>query len=359
MIHVVIGTKAQLVKMASVLSAMQVRKVPYNFIFTGQHHETMDALRENFKLPPPNVTLHSGKDITSIPSMLVWLIKILWQTLFNRKEIFGNDKHGAVLVHGDTFSTLLGALMGKLAGLKVGHVESGMRSFNYFHPFPEEITRVLTFYLTDIFYCPGPIAFQNIQKFKGVKLDTEFNTLIDSLDAARANFDTMEVDIPGRKYCVVTTHRFENIFNKTVLEQNLQFIRMAADKMLTIFIMHPITEQRLRKHGLLDALKSHPNIECRPRYDYFRFMKLVYFSEFLISDGGSNQEECWFMGKPCLLLRKVTEHPEGLDTNVVVSRYSPDIVRQFIDNYEKHISEPLLGVNSPSVKIVDSLAKYY
>ena len=83
MIHVVIGTKAQLVKLAPVLSALQVRKVPYNFIFTGQHHETMDALRENFKLPPPNVTLHSGKDITSIPSMLVWLIKILWQTLFN------------------------------------------------------------------------------------------------------------------------------------------------------------------------------------------------------------------------------------------------------------------------------------
>jgi UDP-N-acetylglucosamine 2-epimerase (non-hydrolysing) len=337
MIHVVIGTKAQLVKMAPVLVELKSRNLNYNFIFTGQHQETMEALRGNFNLADPDITLHSGKDITSIPSMLIWIIRILWQTLTNRKKIFKGDKNGVVLVHGDTFST---------------------RSFDFFHPFPEELTRVLTFYLTDIYFCPGATATANVSKFSGLKINTEFNTLIDSLEAARKNFDNLVVDVPAEKFCVVTTHRFENIFNKKVLEHNLTLILLAADKLKTIFIMHPITEQRLKLHGLLDALKQHPNIECRPRYDYFRFMKLVYFCEFLISDGGSNQEECWFMGKPCLLLRKVTEHPEGLDTNVVVSKYSTEIVQEFINNYEKHISEPLLGVVSPSKKIIDSLLGY-
>jgi UDP-N-acetylglucosamine 2-epimerase (non-hydrolysing) len=358
LIHIVIGTKAQLVKMAPVMVELQKRGIAYNFIFTGQHHETMDALRGNFELPSPDITLHEGKDITSIFQMFLWILKLLTQTLTNRHRIFKGDRNGIVLVHGDTFSTLLGAMMGKLARLKVGHVESGMRSFNYLHPFPEELTRVLTFYLTDIYYCPGETAVENLANFRGEKINTRYNTLIDSLNAARSRFDTIEVDIPDEPYAVVTTHRFENVFKQQVLAHNLKLIMKAAERMKTIFIMHPITVERLELYGLLDQLKQATNIECRPRYDYFRFMKLVYHSEFLITDGGSNQEECWFLGKPCLLLRKVTEHHEGLDSNVVVSEYSEAIVEKFIDNYTSHRSEPLLGDISPSAMIVDSALAY-
>ena len=358
MIHIVIGTKAQLVKMAPILVELNSRKLPYNFIFTGQHQETMEALRINFKLGAPNITLHDGKDITSVPAMIVWLFKILWRTLFDRKTIFRGDKQGIVLVHGDTFSTLLGALMGRLARLKVGHVESGMRSFNYFHPFPEEITRILTFYLSDYYFCPGETAVNNIKNFKGEKIDTKYNTLLDSLEAARKNFEEIKIDIPEEKYAIVTSHRFENIFNKNVLNRNINLVLLVADKMKTIFIMHPITKERLIKYGLLDKLQSHTNIECRPRYDYFSFMKLVYHSELLVSDGGSNQEECWFMGKPCLLLRKVTEHPEGVGRNVVLSEFSETVVSNFLDNYNKYKTEPLLGLESPSKMIVDLISHY-
>lgn len=358
MIHLVIGTKAQLVKMAPVMVELRRRNIDYNFIFTGQHHETMGSLRENFSLPDPDITLHNGKDITSIPKMFFWLIKILWRTFFDRKSIFLGDRKGIVLVHGDTFSTLLGALMGKMARLKVGHVESGLRSFNYLHPFPEELTRVLTFYLADVYFCPGKKALQNLKKFNGDKVNTEFNTLIDSLYAAKENFKNIDIDIPKKPYCIVTIHRFENIFNKPVLEQNLKYVIETAKNIKTLFILHPITDKRLKLYALMEELENNPNIECRPRYDYFSFMKLVYNSEFLITDGGSNQEECWFMGKPCLLLRKVTERPEGLNENVVISEYSESKILQFINNYDEYKSKPLLGVKSPSAVIVNSISSF-
>jgi UDP-N-acetylglucosamine 2-epimerase (non-hydrolysing) len=358
MIHVVIGTKAQLVKMAPVMVELDKRKIAYNFIFTGQHHETMDALRTNFDLPNPDVVLHKGKDITSIPSMFLWIVKILSRTLTDRKTILKGDKNGIVLVHGDTFSTLLGALIGRIAGLNVGHVESGLRSHNFLHPFPEEITRVLTFLLSNYFFCPGKEAEKNLSRYRGKKINTLYNTLIDSLEAARSNFAKMDVDIPDVPYCVVTTHRFENIFKKQTLEKNLKLIFIAAESMKTIFILHPVTKSRLDHYNLLEELENHPNIECRPRYDYFQFMKLVYHSRFLVTDGGSNQEECWYMGKPCLLLRKVTERPEGLDANVVISKYLVEEVKSFVANYERYETPPLIGVASPSAMIVESIAKY-
>jgi UDP-N-acetylglucosamine 2-epimerase (non-hydrolysing) len=354
-IHFVIGTKAQLIKMAPVIQEATRQGLPYNFIFTGQHQETMGDLRENFGIREPDVTLHYGKDITSIPAMIVWLARILWCVAFNRKRIFGGDRSGIVVVHGDTFSTLLGALMGKVARLKVAHVESGLRSFNIFHPFPEELTRILTFRLTDEFYCPGDWALQNVAKYKGRKVNTKLNTLLDALRAARERFDSIDVEIPDHKYAVVTTHRFENIFSKAALERNLGLIEQCAQELPLLFILHPVTEKRLLKYGLLDRLQTNPGIECRPRYDYFRFMKLIYHSEFVISDGGSNQEECCYLGKPCLLLRKASERQEGLGSNVVLSKYQPSMVSKFLQSYQSLNSAPMDGNVSPASEIVRHL----
>ena len=145
MIHIVLGTKAQLIKMVPIMVRLTEQNVPYNFISTGQHRATMKEMLGEFGLKQPDVVLYDGPDIVSLPKMLLWMLRILWRCVFSRRRIFGEQPTGMVLVHGDTFSTLLGALMGRLAGLRVGHVESGLRSFNLLHPFPEELTRVLTF----------------------------------------------------------------------------------------------------------------------------------------------------------------------------------------------------------------------
>ena len=119
MIHIVLGTKAQLIKMAPVMVRLKERGLPYNFISTGQHRATMDEMLDEFGLKEPDVVLYTGADIVSLPQMFVWALRILWKCMIARREIFGPDARGLVLVHGDTFSTLLGALMGRLAGLRV------------------------------------------------------------------------------------------------------------------------------------------------------------------------------------------------------------------------------------------------
>ena len=196
MIHVVLGTKAQLVKMAPVMVRLRERGVPYRFIHTGQHQATMSEMLEEFELKPPDVVLHTGRDIVSLPQMAIWLLRILTKCAVARREIFGSDSPGIVLVHGDTFSTLLGALMGRVAGLRVGHVESGLRSFDLLHPFPEEITRLLTFRLSHILLLPGRDSARNVARYRREMVNTGANTLADTV-ALAAQVPLRSDHVPG------------------------------------------------------------------------------------------------------------------------------------------------------------------
>ncbi|HWQ96182.1 MAG TPA: UDP-N-acetylglucosamine 2-epimerase [Candidatus Methylomirabilis sp.] len=336
---------------------LQKRNINYNFIFTGQHKDTMEQLSRNFGLKNPDFFMDkSSKDITGVIQMSVWVIKNLIITLLHKKEIFQGQK-GIVMVHGDTFSTLLGALMGKLAGLKVAHVESGLRSFDFANPFPEEITRVIVFKFTDYYFCSGTWEINNLKKESGIKVNTYVNTLYDSLQLAIKPAKNIHVHLPDEKYAVVTIHRFENIFRQERLKEIIEILEKVARKIRLLFIMHKPTEQNLHKFDYYKILEKNKNIELRPRYDYFEFVKLMNNSEFLISDGGSNQEESSYLGKPCLLLRKATERLEGLNKNVVLSNYDMNTIIDFVENYRNFMYEPLIFENSPSKTIVDVIVR--
>lgn len=353
MIHILIGTKAQLIKMAPVMLALVRAGIPYNFISTGQHRETMDDILGNFGLPGPNHRLYTGKDITSLPAMATWATAILWKTWRGRHRLFGRGRNDLVLVHGDTFSTLLGALIGRMMGRPVGHVESGLRSFNLFHPFPEEVVRLLTFRLATLLFCPGPWAVGNVQSMRAEKVDTCVNTLADALLLALTTVDAAGVDIPDVPFAIVTLHRFENLYRQAALERIVSIVeRIARDKHI-VFILHPPTEKKLREYALYERLAIMPEIELRPRYDYFRFIKLVSEADYLVSDGGSNQEECFFMGKPILLLRKATERQDGLGENAVLSNYDPDIIDDFVHNWQTYRRPEIFPSRSASDIIVE------
>ncbi len=358
MIHIILGTKAQLIKMAPVMVELQKQKINYNFIFTGQHKETIDILLNNFKIKKPDYVLYSEKDITGIFQMALWITKILFQTLKNKKKIFKKDKNGIVLVHGDTFSTLLGALMGKISKLNIAHIESGLRSFNLLNPFPEEITRILVFKLSNYYFCSGEWALNNLRKYKGKKINTKENTLFDSLALAIKNGEDKKIDIPGGKYVVFTIHRFENIFNKKRFEKIIDIVENISKNFKVLFILHPPTKKKLQKYNFLSRLKQNDNIDLRQRYNYFDFIGLINNSEFVVTDGGSNQEECFYLGKPCILLRHKTERKEGLEENVVLSKFNKKIIKDFIDNYEKYKIKTLDLKISPSRLIVNSIKNF-
>ncbi|OGW42636.1 MAG: hypothetical protein A2132_01665 [Nitrospirae bacterium RBG_16_43_11] len=358
MIYIILGTKAQLIKMAPLMVALKERGIDYVYISTGQHKETMHELHQNFDIREPDLRLYNGEDITGVCQMALWSIRIITKILVNKRLLLKDNRRGIVLVHGDTFSTLLGALLGKLLRLKVAHIESGLRSFNIFHPFPEEITRILTFSLTDYYFCPGDWAVRNIEKYRGYKINTTMNTLYDSLRLAMENEDHIKIDIPDTPYSVATIHRYENIFHRDKLKRVVDIVLNISERVKVLFILHPPTRKNLEKFGLYEILHKNKNIELRPRYDYFEFIKLMQNSEFIISDGGSNQEESYYMGQPCLLLRKATERTEGLGENVVLSNYDDKILEEFIKKYKKYKTDPVMGPESPSKIIVDFLIDF-
>lgn len=353
MINILIGTKAQLIKMAPIMREIQLRDIKYNFIFSGQHNETIKDIRANFGVKEPDFVLYSGKDITSIPQIIFWFLRVLVKGFIQKRRMFGDDPKGIILNHGDTFSALLGSLVGKMAGLKTGHIESGLRSFKIFHPFPEEITRLLVFNLTDYFYCPGEWAAENVRSYKGEVINTRENTLYDALSLS-ADF-AESADCPVTSFAIATLHRYENIFNREQLTRVVEIIERTAIRIKVLFIMHPPTKKNLLKYGLHDRLACNSMIELRPRYDYFRFISLLKRAEFVISDGGSNQEECFYLGKPCLLLRYATERKEGLQKNVVLSRFDDELINDFIENYSRYQMDTYQVTTGPSKFIVDSL----
>jgi len=356
MIHVVIGTKAQLIKIAPVLKAFKANNIDYNYISTGQHKATIDHILANFNIKKPDYTLYEGKDITSIFQMFIWLIGNIFKILIYKEKVFKNDKNGVVLVHGDTISTLLGAIMGKLAGLKVAHVESGLRSFNLFHPFPEEIIRILTFKLSDYMFYPNDWAGNNLKKYKSIKINTGTNTLYDALKIALPAIKNIsDIDIPDKKYGIVSLHRFENIYNYKSFNRIMSIVKEISDKKYLLFILHKPTEKKLKAFGFYQNLAENTNIELRKRYDYFKFIKLVLEAEFIVSDGGSNQEECHYLGKPIILLRKATERNEGIDENCVLSQYDSSKINEFINNIDKYKFDIKELPFSPSEIIVKEL----
>lgn len=355
MIHIFLGTKAQLIKMAPVMVELQNRNIPYNFIFSGQHQATVANIREEFGLKDPDITLYEGRDITGILQMLLWSIRIVFFTLWNRDKVWQGDKGGVVLNHGDTFSTLLGSLLARISGQKSAHVESGLRSFNLFHPFPEEITRILTFWLSNIYFAPGDWALQNLGKYRGEKINTVHNTLLDALRISDSAFEVAQVPIPDYEFGVVSLHRFENIFSEKKLREIVELLLEVRQYYPLLFILHKPTAEKLDQYGLTTELENAPGIELRPRYTYFQFIKLIRAAQFVITDGGSNQEECHYLGKPCVIMRSASERQEGLGSNAVLSDYNFDAIAPVLEHPSRFAVKPASMDLSPAGIIVDHL----
>jgi UDP-N-acetylglucosamine 2-epimerase (non-hydrolysing) len=348
-----LGTKAQLIKTAPLIKECERQNVPYKFIFLSQHWNTIDELLKDFEIPPPDIYILKGHDVTRAWVMPLWGLKVLWGIYRQRKRIFSTP-HEIVVVHGDTISTLIGAFVGKCARRKVAHVESGLRSFNLLHPFPEEIIRICTFYLSDYYLCPGQIPLQNLSRFGGEKINTHVNTLYDSLTIAlekASNLPKIE-----NIYAICSLHRFENIYSKQKLTEVINLVKMVANTIPLFFVLHLPTVNKLKKFGLLHELESHPNISLLPRQGFVRFIQFINNAEFVITDGGSNQEECFYLGKPCLLLRQCTEREEGLSGNVLLSKFERKNVEDFVHNYHKFLRPRFQATTSPSQLAVKYLA---
>lgn len=332
---------------------MQNEGLEYEFIYTAQHRETIEANLREFRIKPPDRTLYRRSEANTPLKFLGWAGSMFIQ-MFRPKRIF--PEKGIVLTHGDTVTCAWAAIVGKLAGCIVGHVESGLRSFSILKPFPEELMRLITFKFSDIYFCPNQWAVDNLKGYAGDKVNMRANPLYDSIIEAM-NSD-VTVKIPKERFAVVSIHRFENIFTRRLENSIIPLLeKIASSGYYLLFVLHPSTRQVLNKEkGRLYArLESHPNIELVSRFPFFHFVKLLAAAEFVITDGGSNQEELSYLGTPTLLFREVTERIEGLGENVRLSNFTEKTVFDFIDSYYS-LRHPFKKLDvSPSKIIVDYL----
>lgn len=360
MIHVLIGTRAQLIKMIPIMHEMQLRKIEYNFIFMAQHTTTIREIINQFGLKKPDYVIgERDKDIVNTKDMIIWSLKVLIEGVINRNKIFKNDHDGVVLIHGDAPPLLLGGLIAKAQKLKVASVEAGLRSFNYFKPFPEEITRVIAakMGLIDIFFCQNSEAMANVAQYKGDKVNTHGNTIYDTLNLASAIL-TLPKRPLTQNYSLVTLHRFETISKLANLNAVVDLLLEISKYIHLIFILHPPTQAALNKYCLYNKLYDCNNITLLPRLDFLEFNKYILNAEFIISDGGSNQEESAYLGIPCLLFRNETERSEGLKKNVVLSKFDEPIIMKFIKNYKDYKIKTVLDGVTPTEYIINNVLKY-
>jgi UDP-N-acetylglucosamine 2-epimerase (non-hydrolysing) len=319
--------------MAPVLRGLERRKLDYRLVFTGQHKETMIPILDEFQLSTSGTYVYEGDEIASVSKAISWLPRTLWRLINRKDQYFPNDgKPNFALVHGDTLSTLIGAIAAKLSGYIVCHVESGLRSYNFFNPFPEEVIRLLTFRLTDIAFCPGEWAYNNLFGYKLERIDTHHNTLIDAVKWATSNNSELSSDFPER-YCVASIHRFENLFFKKNLDFIIQALHNISENIPVVFVLHPATEKRLTNTVHYKRLIRNKNIRLTPRMTYVPFMHLLSHAKFVITDGGSNQEELSYLGVPTILMRKATERVEGLNKSAYLSNFDEALISRLIQQF--------------------------
>ena len=180
-IHIIIGTKAQFIKMAPVMKGLESRSIPYNLINLGQHAATVRKLASRFGIRSSWTLSSCERDVTSLFGVLTWFFSLLsiivLRPKYIRAKIF-KGTGGVALIHGDTLSTLIGLLMSKRIGLNVAHVESGLRTWDYLHPFPEELIRVVCMRFSDYLFAPSDEAVYNLKMrwVKGKIFNTGGNT---------------------------------------------------------------------------------------------------------------------------------------------------------------------------------------
>lgn len=331
----VIGTRAQLVKVAPVLTLASESKLRHVVWFTGQHDESIADLISDFGITSQFIRADEQSERSSVMRLITWLPGTFyrcWRYIANVKTVTAATP--LIVVHGDTLSTFLGALAARFGGGWTVHLESGLTSGKFLDPFPEEILRRLTFRLTKIAFCPNDAAYERMRNFGNCKaIHTGENTLIDCVRLAMQSGQNIASE-SGDSYFVISIHRFQNIYSRTRLEVIVGELVALSELAPVHFILHPPTEIRLKKYGLLQHLETAPNIQLHPRMPYTEFLALLAAARGVISDGGSNQEELSYLGVPTVLLRERSERPDGLGDNVVLRGQVKATLAEFVQSGE-------------------------
>ena len=340
---IVIGTKAELVKCMPIMLELQRMKEDYWFVHTGQH--SLKNFCEIFGIKKPDFVLSKAPEKSSKFLSEITIGTFFWniKTMFTIRRIIKKINPKYVLYHGDTMNTAMAVgatswVLNPFKKWKTVHLEAGLRSGSLSEPFPEEFIRTVADKFSDILLTASPLGERNLKREKNRnKIINVGNTIIDAAPKALESMNK-KYKKEGEDYALVNIHRHENLKDKNRLNKIVEIITSVGIK--TVWPLHDNTRYFLQKYGLMKLVEKNKNIEVTPLTDYPHFIFLLANSKYLITDGGSIQEESLIFKKPCLVLRERTERQEGLETGInfltkLDVNYAKDIIRKIEKNQIK------------------------
>jgi UDP-N-acetylglucosamine 2-epimerase (non-hydrolysing) len=357
-IHVV-GARPNFVKIASILRACsEAPEIESLLVHTGQHYsENMSkTFFEALEIPFPNVNLEVGSASHAQQTA---------EIMERFEPVVTKNNPDAVLVVGDVNSTIACTLVAKKLGIKVIHVEAGLRSLD--RSMPEEINRILTDAISDILFVTEPSGLVNLERegIAGHRVHFVGNVMIDTLEHHRGKAADSrilcELDLQPKKYVVVTLHRPSNVDEHEALVRILDALAEIQKKTNVIFPMHPRTVEHLTSSGLISDLESLPNMLITGPLAYIDFLKLMSESKLVMTDSGGIQEETTILGIPCLTVRENTERPVTVSegTNMLVGTDTDRILEGYRKSMDMTIphSRPKFWDGKASQRIVSILLR--
>jgi UDP-N-acetylglucosamine 2-epimerase (non-hydrolysing) len=336
-VHLIIGTKAQFIKMVPLAFLMHEKRVPYRIIDLSQHGALTGQIVADFGLKPDIRYLYpTGANVSSYAAALAWTAgcaaRLARPADKLRAELLLDQRPSSALVHGDTLSTLLGMFLAKRLGLPTGLVEAGLTSDRLLSPFPEEAIRRHVESRVEYLFADSDTSVANLKKrgVSGKIVNTRYNT---GRDAFLLTASRLEQTDPIEPYTVLTLHRSETLTRKSRLRTMIEHVLRLADRLPAIrFFVHEPTLRALRRADLIERIRRHPRIEMTPLASYPEFVRTLVLARFILTDGGSIQEEASYLRKPCLVLRRETERGHGIGTTARLTAFDIDDDVRFLES---------------------------
>jgi len=324
----VAGARPNFVKIAPLLREFAKHRdvLKTSLVHTGQHYdfEMSGVFFQGLQIPDPDIHLNVGSHSHAVQTAKI---------MVSFEKVVTADKPDLVIVVGDVNSTLACALVVTKLGVKLAHVEAGLRSFD--RTMPEEINRVVTDSLSDYLFVSEESGLKNLRR-EGVSSNRVHfvgNVMIDSLIWAGKHVGKSKVldnlNLTQKEYGVVTLHRPSNVDSDTSLSEICDILQLVSEKIKLVYPLHPRTKIMLKKHGLLGKLTVLTNLGLIDPLGYLDFVKLMKESTLVLTDSGGIQEETTALGVPCLTIRENTERPATVTqgTNTLVGKDKQKIAR--------------------------------
>ena len=360
----VFGTRPEDITMAPlVLKLNKDDRFEEITVVSAQHREMLDQVLDIFKIKPDydfNI-MHKNQTLEDITS----------KVMLDMAKVIKKEQPDIVLVHGDTTTSFAAGLATFYEQTKLGHVEAGLRTWNKYSPFPEEMNRQMTDDLTDLYFAPTKLSKQNLIKenHPADNIYVTGNTAIDALEQTVKedyHHDVLDEINPDSKIILVTMHRREN--QGEPMRRVFKVIKQVVDSHKDVEIIYPVHLSPRVQKVAKEVLSDDPRIHLIKPLDVVDFHNLAKKSYFIMTDSGGVQEEAPSLGKPVLVLRDTTERPEGVAAGTLklvgteVDKVRAEMIRLLED--EKAYTEMAnaknpYGDGKAADRIMDAIAYYF